>query len=207
MNQKSTYIVGIVLVICIGFAIFSILKMPQDPNTTTTANVTSNTVSIGGKFELTNQKNEIISSDDFIGKYMLVYFGFTRCPDVCPTDMAVMSEALNQLDRVALDKIQPIFISVDPERDTPEKVNEFVSNFHPNFVGLTGDKEVVDNVVKKFRVYSEKMDSQDPADNNYMMNHSAFIYLMDRRGNYHTHFSSQNSTSTEIAEKLKFVLG
>ena len=207
MNQKSAIIVGIILVISIGFAIFATFKMPQQPNTTTTTKVTDSTVSIGGKFELTNHNNEIISSDDFIGKYMLVYFGFTRCPDVCPTDMAVITEALNQLDRVALDKVQPIFISVDPETDTPEKVNEFVGNFHPNFVGLTGDKDIVDKVIKKYRVYSEKMESQDPVDTNYMINHSAFIYLMDRKGNYHTHFSSQNSTSTEIAEKLKFVLG
>ncbi|MCH2036980.1 MAG: SCO family protein [Rickettsiales bacterium] len=207
MNKKSSLIVGIILVISISVATYFTFTMPQQQQTTTST-VSDASVSIGGAFELTNHQNETVSSQDFIGKYMLVYFGFTRCPDVCPTDMAVMTEALNALDQKALEKVQPIFITIDPERDTPDMVNEFVGNFHPNFVGLTGEKTVVDEVVKQYRVYTEKLESQEPAqENNYMMNHSAFIYLMDRRGNYFTHFSSQQATSTEIAQKLKSILG
>lgn len=198
MNTKSSLIVGIILVISIAAATYFTFTMPQQQ---------ASSVSIGGAFELTNHQNETVSSKDFMGKYMLVYFGFTRCPDVCPTDMAVMTEALNALDQKALEKVQPIFITIDPERDTPDMVNEFVGNFHPNFVGLTGEKTVVDDVVKQYRVYTEKLETQAPEENNYMMNHSAFIYLMDRRGNYFTHFSSQQATSTEIAQKLKSILG
>lgn len=134
--------------------------------------------SIGGDFSLTSHTGERVSWDDFAGKYRLVYFGFTYCPDICPTDIQRLSQGLSEYEKThpALGaKIQPIFISVDPERDTPAVMAEFVGNFHPRLVGLTGTPEEIEAAKKAFGVQASK----DPArsDGNYNVSHTTFTYL------------------------------
>jgi protein SCO1/2 len=134
---------------------------------------------------------------------MLVYFGFTYCPDVCPSGLQVMSAALDQAGSKA-DQITPILITVDPQRDTPEQLAQYVPSFHPRLVGLTGSPDQVAAALKAYRVYAKKV--EDPKSSaGYTYDHSSIIYLMDRQGNYVAHFT--HATPVErIAERLKQVL-
>lgn len=157
-------------------------------------------INIGGDFELINQNGAAVSNATYADKPKIVFFGFTNCPMVCPTSMATITGSLYELSKDEQNAIYPIFISVDPERDTPEQITEFLKDFHPNFVGLTGTKEQAENIKQKFRVFAKKMEI--PLDGNYDMQHSTIIYLFDNDWNYVSHFNHQ-STSEEIAAKLK----
>ena len=110
---------------------------------------------IGGPFELTDQDGNTVTDQTYKGKLMLIYFGFTYCPDACPTALGVMSAALDKLD-VAAERVVPMLITVDPERDTPAVLKDYVSNFHPRMVGLTGTPEQVAQVAKAYRVFYQK---------------------------------------------------
>jgi cytochrome oxidase Cu insertion factor (SCO1/SenC/PrrC family) len=137
---------------------------------------------VGGPFELTDQTGQLRTNSDFRGKLMLVYFGFTYCPDVCPTDLQAIGLALDKLGSDG-DKVQPLFVTVDPERDTPQHLAEYVSMFHPRLIGLTGSTEAIRKAADAYKVYCAKVPvGQDVAD--YTVDHTAFIYLMDRDGNY-----------------------
>ena len=157
-------------------------------------------VDIGGNFELTNQNGETVNNATYSDKPKLVFFGFTNCPMVCPTSMATITGALYELSEEDQNKIYPIFISVDAERDSPEQIKEFLKDFHPNFVGLTGTEEQIEDVKQKFRIFAKK--AEIPLDGNYDMQHSTIIYLFDKDWNYTGHFNHQNS-SEDIANKIK----
>jgi protein SCO1/2 len=148
---------------------------------------------VGGGFTLTDQNGQSRSDGEFRGKLMLVYFGFTHCPDVCPLDLQKMSQAMGKLGGKA-DQVVPVFVTVDPARDTPEAMRDFVASFDPHIVALTGEKPAIDQLVKDYRAYY-KPDS-DGTDYNVM--HSSLIYLMDRDGRYVTHFG-QDATADDIA--------
>jgi cytochrome oxidase Cu insertion factor (SCO1/SenC/PrrC family) len=141
---------------------------------------------IGGPFELVDHEGRTVREEDFRGKLMLVYFGYTWCPDVCPTELQTMSAALDLLGKDAA-AVAPIFITVDPERDTPEVMADYRGHFHPSFVALTGTKEQVAAAAKAWRVFYAKAKSERPDE--YLMDHSSFVYLMDRKGGYLTHFA------------------
>ena len=149
---------------------------------------------VGGPFTLTDHNGRRVTDADFRGKYMLIMFGFTYCPDICPSGLQVMSAALDQLGAKA-DKIVPVFISVDPERDTPEQLAQYVQSFHPRLVGLTGTAEEIAAAAKAYRVYYKKVaDAKSTAGFTY--DHSALIYLMGPDGAYVTHFTPRQCTST-----------
>lgn len=135
---------------------------------------------IGGGFALIDQNGERRTDADFRGKFMLVYFGFTYCPDVCPTDLQQMGLAVDRLG-AAGDAVQPIFITVDPERDTPEHLKHYVVNFHSRFIGLTGDAPAIHDAARAYRAYYAKVDL---GKSDYTVDHSSFIYLMGRDGEY-----------------------
>lgn len=138
---------------------------------------------IGGPFELTDSHGKMVRWSDFAGKYRIVYFGYTYCPDVCPTDVARMSQGLRKFeqDNPALGaQVQPMFISVDPQRDTPEIVGEFAANFHPRLIALTGTPAQVKQAAAAFKVYYEAADKA--ADGSYMVNHSNVTYLFGKSG-------------------------
>jgi protein SCO1/2 len=136
--------------------------------------------SIGGAFALIDQNGKRRTDADFHGKFMLVYFGFTYCPDVCPTDLQQMGLAVDRLG-AAGDAVQPIFITVDPGRDTPEHLKDYVANFHSRFVGLTGDAPAIHEAARVYRAYYAKVDL---GKSDYTVDHSSFIYLMGRDGEY-----------------------
>ncbi|MBR0758383.1 SCO family protein [Bradyrhizobium jicamae] len=135
---------------------------------------------VGGPFALTDQAGHARTNEDFRGKLMLVYFGFTTCPDVCPTDLQAIGLALDKLGPDA-GNVQPIFITVDPERDTAEHLAEYVPLFHPRLIGLTGSAAEVRKVADAYKVYYAKVPLKD---GDYSVDHTAYIYLMDRDGNY-----------------------
>ncbi len=154
-------------------------------------------VPIGGPFMLVDGAGQVRDDAEFRGAPMLVAFGYTHCPDVCPTTLQTMADALDAVGPLAAD-IQPLFITVDPERDTPEVVGRYVDYFHPAMIGLTGSAEQVAEAVAAYRVTARKAPLED---GEYLMDHTALVYLMGPDGAYVTHFSHQ-SGSEAMAETL-----
>ena len=138
-------------------------------------------VSVGGPFELTDHTGTTRTDADFRGKLLLIYFGYMFCPDICPTDLQAISSAVDLLGPSG-DLVQPVFISVDPERDTPEKLATYVAAFHTRLVGLTGSISQVKDAALAYKVYYAK--SNDPRSTEYIVDHTAFIYLVDADGKY-----------------------
>ena len=158
---------------------------------------------IGGPFTLTDQHGNTVTDADFRGRYMLVYFGFTYCPDVCPTALATITEAMDRLGGAA-DAIVPSLITVDSERDTPEQLKMYASHFSPRLVALTGTPEQIAGVAKAYRIYYAKV-PQEGADDAYTMDHSAITYLMGPDGAYVRHFSHA-ATADEMADQLREIV-
>jgi protein SCO1/2 len=164
---------------------------------------TSGVARLGGSFTLVDQNGQTRTDAEFRGKLMLIYFGYTFCPDACPTALQVMTVALDMLG----DKgkaVQPIFITIDPARDTAPRLKEYMTNFHPRFVALTGSPEAIARAAKAYRVYYAKAQGpgsgSDPKD--YLMDHSSIIYLMDRKGLYITHFTHA-SNPEDLARAIR----
>lgn len=157
---------------------------------------------IGGPFRLTDQVGRVVTSDSLRGRYRLMYFGFTFCPDICPTDVQKMSQALRLFERsdpTRAARIQPIMVTIDPERDTPEVLKQFVSAFHPRLMGLTGRPAAIADTLRRFGIYASRQ--QVGGASGYLMDHSAMIYLMGPEGNPITFFA-RNSTPDQIASEL-----
>lgn len=159
---------------------------------------------VGGPFELTNQDGKRVKSSDFAGKYMLVVFGYTYCPDICPSELQVVSAALDEIGPSA-DRIQPVFVTVDPTRDTPQVMKDYVANFHPGFVGLTGSEEDISAIAKAYRVYYRKAEQADPSIP-YLMDHTTLVYLMGPDGEYLTHFAYGTNVAS-LADGLRKAIG
>ena len=141
---------------------------------------------IGGPFTLVDHTGRTVTSEDFRGRYRLVYFGYTFCPDVCPTALHTMMTAYAQLSPEAQAKVVPLFITVDPERDTVEQTRSYVAAFHPALMGLSGTVEQTTAAAKAYKAYFAKVKQED--DKPYLVDHSSIIYLMDQEGRYHAHF-------------------
>ena len=159
---------------------------------------------IGGPFELVDHTGQMVTEADFAGKKMLIYFGYTYCPDVCPLGLAKIAAAYDRLSPAEQEELVPVFITVDPERDTVEAVADYVDLFHPAMVGLTGSPEAVAKAAKAYRVYYRK--AEDENMNDYLVDHSSFTYLMDGENRYLTHFG-HDATAESIAEGLRQHLG
>ncbi|XP_011642759.1 protein SCO1 homolog, mitochondrial [Pogonomyrmex barbatus] len=161
---------------------------------------------IGGKFELVNTEGKIVKSDDFLGQWLLLYFGFTHCPDVCPDEIEKMTNVVNTLEKEHNLKIQPIFISVDPDRDTPTVVGKYLKEFSDKIIGLTGNTEQIGKACKAYRVYYSN--GPKDQDNDYIVDHTIIIYLIDPEGLFvdyygQTHDVSKIVTSI-LVNKLKY---
>jgi cytochrome oxidase Cu insertion factor (SCO1/SenC/PrrC family) len=157
---------------------------------------------IGGPFALIDQNGVRRTDTDFRGKLMLVYFGFTYCPDVCPTDLQQMGLAVDQLGPAG-EMVQPIFITVDPERYTPGHLKEYMPLFHPRFIGLSGDAAAVESAARAYLVYRRKVERQDRLD--YTIDHSAFIYVMGRDGEY-LGFFPPGTSAERLAKTIRAAL-
>lgn len=153
---------------------------------------------IGGPFQLTDQTGKAVTDKDLKGKPTLIFFGYTHCPDVCPTSLFEMSEVLRAMGKDA-DKVNAVFISVDPERDTPATMKDYLSSFDPHLEGLSGDPAETARVITSYRVYAKKVPTKD---GDYTMDHTALIYLMDREGRFVSPFNLKR-TPDEAAADLK----
>jgi cytochrome oxidase Cu insertion factor (SCO1/SenC/PrrC family) len=159
---------------------------------------------VGGPFTLTDHTGKRVTDNDFRGRYMLVYFGYTWCPDVCPTELQVISAALDHLGDEA-GRIRPIFVTVDPERDTVAQMADYVANFHASLVGLTGSPEEIAGVAKAYRVYYAKAKTEG-SDTDYTVDHGSLIYLMDPEGKFVTHFT-YGTDPEKLAQGLAKAIG
>ena len=159
--------------------------------------------SVGGPFELIDGDGRKVTERDFRGRHMLVYFGFTFCPDVCPTTLFNASEALVEIGPALASKVRLVFISIDPERDTPDIVKEYAAHFHPGTVGLTGTPEQAAAAARAWRIYYRKADQEE--DGSYLVDHSSILFLMDGDGRYVTHFGHE-ATAADMAAALKRLL-
>lgn len=158
---------------------------------------------VGGPFNLVDHTGKAVTDQDFRGRLMLVFFGFTNCPDVCPAELQIFDAALDKLGTGAED-VAPIFITVDPARDTVEQMASYVSNFGPRLTGLTGTPEQIAAAAKAYRVYYAKVPDEGSTAG-YTMDHTAIAYLMDRRGEYATHFAYGTDPDAMAAKIAKYL--
>jgi protein SCO1/2 len=155
---------------------------------------------IGGPFTLTSSNGQTVTQKDFLGEPILVFFGYTHCPDVCPATLFEMSEVLRALGTEK--KIAALFVTVDPARDTPAVLKDYLASFDPRIVGLTGSREAIDPVLKEFRVYSRKVAGEG---DDYTMDHTSLIYLMDKQGRFVRPFRLDRAPTDAAAELARYL--
>ncbi|XP_072985190.1 protein SCO1 homolog 1, mitochondrial [Typha latifolia] len=153
---------------------------------------------IGGPFKLLNHVGKTVTDKDFFGKWTLLYFGFTHCPDICPDELQKMALAVDKIKEKSRIEIVPVFITVDPERDTVEQVNDYVKEFHPELIGLTGTTEEIRQVARAYRVYYMKTEEED---SDYLVDHSIVMYLMNPKMEFVKFFGKNYDTDT-LAEGI-----
>lgn len=158
-------------------------------------------VQIGGEFTLTDHNGNEFNSNMMQGKLSLVYFGFTYCPDICPTSLQKLTKVLSTLDKYQIE-VLPIFITLDPPRDTPALLKEYLGHFHQNLIGLTGSKKKIKEVADLYKVFYTMAEGASTKDDKYMLDHTSFVYLMDKKGKYMKHFY-MNSTPEEMIEYIR----
>jgi protein SCO1 len=156
---------------------------------------------IGGPFQLTDQAGESVTEQNLKGRPTLIFFGFTHCPDVCPTSLFEISEVLRAMGKDA-DRVNAYFVSVDPERDTKAAMKDYLSSFDPHLKGLTGDPQAVAKVLSAYRVYARKVPLKD---GDYTMDHTALIYLMDRDGRFVSPFNMKRSPEQAASELKRYL--
>ena len=166
---------------------------------------------IGGNFELTNHLGQKVTNESFKGYYRLVFFGFTNCPDFCPNTLNNIGMVIDEIDKNHL--LVPIFITVDPERDTVLKLKKYLTNFNPKIIGLSGTNMQINDIKKKYKIFSQKVMDMDKENKNvqdhhdghdhggYGVDHTTIIYLMDKNGKYLTHFSP-DTTNPQLVKKI-----
>lgn len=156
---------------------------------------------VGGPFQLTDQSGQTVTETSLMGRPTLIFFGFTHCPDICPTSLFEISEVLRAMGKKA-DRVNAYFVSVDPERDTAAAMKEYLSSFDPHLKGLTGNPEAVAKVISAYRVYAKKVPLKD---GDYTMDHTALIYLMDRDGKFVAPFNMKRKPEEAAADLERYL--
>ncbi|KAL0030687.1 hypothetical protein WJX77_002157 [Trebouxia sp. C0004] len=161
-----------------------------------TRTLSAGKAAIGGPFDLADGDGNTFTEKDLLGEFALLYFGFTFCPDICPDELEKMAKAVNSLEQAGK-SIQPVFISIDPERDSPKQVKQYVKEFHPKMLGLTGTIKQVKDAAKAYRVYFTKTDESK----DYLVDHSIIMYLIDPKGDF-VSFYGKNYTADQLATAI-----
>ena len=160
---------------------------------------------IGGPFSLVDHDGNPKTDKDFLGEWILIYFGFTFCPDICPEELEKIGAVIDKLDKMELiPKVFPLFVSVDPIRDTPEKVKEYLKDFHPALIGLTGTSEQVDQIAKNYRVYYSQ--SKPDSDNDYLVDHTIITYLVNPKGEFVDYYGKNKNVAQVSAGIVNHIL-
>lgn len=185
MNRFLTICLVLMLIVTGAMVFVTQTPTPENP-----PEITSGKALIGGHFSLINANNEPITDSAFRGKTMLVFFGFTHCPDICPVTLASFTQTLENLGADA-EKIAPIFISIDPKRDTPARLKEHMANFDARIIALTGSDEQIKQATAAYKAFystGKENEHENHGMKNYNVDHSGFIYLMNKDGEYIKHF-------------------
>lgn len=195
-NLRLWLVLGLAVVIAglLGYMRFATPALPQ-------GNLAG--ASLGGPFTLIDQNGQTVRDSDFAGRYRLIYFGYGFCPDICPTDLALLGRGLaafEAADAARAKRVAPIFITIDPQRDTPAVLKPFVAAFHPRLVGLTGTSAQIAAVARAYGVYAKRMETGDPE--NYLMDHSAMVYLFGPDGRPIAFLPHQGLTAAAITNLL-----
>ena len=203
MNNSTKMIIRLTVILGFAIAIISlyllITMQTESKPMAGQGSIIKDDVKIGGDFKLTDQDGKVFSSESLKGKLNLIYFGFTYCPDICPTSLQKLTKVLDALDKYNID-VNAVFITIDPARDTAAVLKEYISHFHKKFIGLTGTDEQVRKVADQFKVYYAK--ASNNVNDHYMLDHSSFVYLLDKNGKYLKHFYL-NSSANEIIEFIR----
>lgn len=200
-SRLPLLLVPLVLLLAAG-ALFWLMPASRGPQ----GNLSNSGVS--GTFNLIDETGRAVTSESFDGKWRLMYFGYTFCPDICPTDTATMAAGLRLFEEKHPDaaaRLQPLFLTIDPERDTPAALAEFTASFHPRILGLTGSREQVDAALKALRIYAVKVPGATPG--SYTMDHQAMFYLLDEQGRPVEFLASSTATPESLAAMLERFLG
>jgi protein SCO1/2 len=197
-NSKIALVLGIIAAIAVGL-LLSELVIGETENRNPGGSSPA-AASVGGPFSLVTHEGQAVTEADFRGRYMLLYFGFTFCPDVCPTELGAMAATVNLLGEDGA-QVTPAFITIDPERDTPDVLSRYVKLFHPRLVGLTGTPEQVAAAAKAWHVYYRKVDDE-ASSADYTMDHSSIVFLMGPDGEYLKLFRPM-TTPEEMASTIR----
>lgn len=199
LNRRTAIVAAFVFVLALlAMAAYAVNEMRQRPIEGAGWDTSSEGAPIGGAFELTDHTGKRVTQADYAGKYLLVFFGFTHCPDVCPRAMDQFAGAMAALGDDAA-QVQPILITVDPERDTPQVLADYVAPFDANIVGLTGTPAEIEAVETLYRAYARKVETGE-GEGDYTMDHSAIIYLMGPDGGFLTLFDGSDTPDAMAAE-------
>lgn len=207
--MRKEHILRIVLLSLagIGLIAFSVLYIEKVASVASGSAPPVAGVSVGGPFSLTDHTGKHVTQASFADGYKLIYFGYTYCPSICPTELLKMSAVLKDLETLS-PKLYPLFITVDPERDTSEVLKAYVAMFHPDIVGLTGTSEAIDNIKTRYKVYASKV--EDPGMSGYTMDHSSYTYLMspdDRLLAIYKMDDTADFIAKDIRKRLSFSAG
>lgn len=189
MTSRRVLLFALGVVACVGvaWALVAVVKEARGPGRADMASasipgaIAVAGADLGGPFTLTDHTGRRVSDADFRGRYMLIYFGYTFCPDVCPTELQTVARAVDLLGEAG-SKVVPVFISVDPRRDTPDHLADYVRAFHPRMVGLTGSGADIARVAKAYRVYYRLGEPSKPGAQDYLVDHTSFVYLVGPDG-------------------------
>jgi protein SCO1/2 len=187
---SAAALAGLVLCVSLGLLASGLLSPSGAPRT----------AAIGGPFRLTDQNGRMVTEQDLKGAPFLVFFGFTHCPEVCPTTLFEVSEILRKLGPDA-DRVRAVFITIDPDRDTSAALKDYLSSFDPRMLGLTGDPAEIAAVAKAYRVYYKKV----PLEQDYTMDHTTIVYLMDKEGRFVSPFNLKRTTEAAAADLRRYL--
>ncbi len=198
MTARTSRLILLIAVFCTAtvLCLSVVLLVAQRP----ALPVQQSSAAVGGPFKLVDQDGRTVTEQDVKGKPSLVFFGFTHCPDVCPTTLFDISEIFRALGPDA-DRASALFFTVDPERDTPEAMKAYLSSFDPHLRGLTGDQAAVDGAIRAYRAYAKKVPNPDGS---YTMDHTALVYLMDKNGGFVSPFSLKRRPEESAADLRKY---